>query len=88
MKEYKKQLVALASFANDKSYRIEQIKASGACRITDLNDGKTSHSSSIPNAWKNVRYQARVNWKFENTTMWPSRMHLEQCVEEAKRGQV
>jgi hypothetical protein len=77
MKNYKTQLVALAEFANGTSYRIEQIKASGACRITDTNDGKTSYSSSIANAWKNVRYQARLNYKYENTTMWPSRMYFE-----------
>lgn len=63
-------LVAVAEFAPNGRWTIEQIKKSGACRITDKN-GKHSYARSIPNAWKNVSYQARVRPDTNNTHGWP-----------------
>ncbi len=76
-RKFKPHLVAVAEFANNLRFEIMQIKANGACRITDLVSGKYSHSHSIPNAWKSVRYQAGVTHRYENTTSWPSRGYFE-----------
>jgi hypothetical protein len=63
-------LVAIAEFANGSKFMIKQIKASGACRIIDMRTDKASYSSSIPAAWRNVRYQAQILAKTQNTTGW------------------
>lgn len=68
--KFQPQLVALADFANGTRFKIDQVKRSGACRITDLNTEKSSYSSSIPNAWKSVRYQAGIVHRTENTSGW------------------
>ena len=81
MKDYIEQLVALSEFANGTSFEIVQINPKGACRITSFNDKKTSYSGSIVNAWKNVRYQAGITHRYENTTSWPSRAYFEHGAE-------
>lgn len=63
-------LIGIAEFANDTRFQIDQVNAKGGCRITDLNTRKYSHSGSIPNAWKSVRYQAQVVYRTENTSGW------------------
>ena len=78
---FKQHVIATACFANNLRFSITQIKASGACRITDLSDGSLSYSHSIANAWKSIKYQAGVIPRYENTTTWPSRGYFERGAE-------
>jgi hypothetical protein len=71
MSQFKEVLVGRASFANGAELEIVQVKRTGACRITDLNTHKASHSHSIANAWKSVMYQGRVRPDTHNTHGWP-----------------
>ena len=70
MKSFKHTNIATATFANDEAFKIDQVKASGACRITDLNTGVQSYAHSIANAWKSVMFKARVDERTHNTSRW------------------
>ena len=80
-------VVATAEFANNLRFEIAQIKANGACRITDLMTRKTSYSHSVANAWKSIRYQAGLTFRYENTTTWPSRGYFERGAEQYAIGE-
>lgn len=67
---YQATLIAKAEFANGEAYQIDQVKASGACRVTDLNTMGTSYAHNIPNAWKSVMFKAGVDDRTNNTTKW------------------
>ena len=67
---FKATLVAKAEFANGESFQIDQVKASGACRITDLVTGVASYSHNIPNAWKSVMFKAGIDDRTHNTSRW------------------
>ncbi len=63
-------LVGIAEFSNGKRLRIDQIKTSGACSITDMNTGVVQYARNIPNAWKALRFMAHVRKDTQNTTKW------------------
>lgn len=67
---YKATLIAKAEFANGESFQIDQVKASGACRVTDLTTKVQSYAHNIPNAWKSVMFKAGVDERTSNTTRW------------------
>jgi hypothetical protein len=70
MSEFKPYNIATATFANGESFKIDRVKASGACRITDTNTGTASYAHSIANAWKSVMFKARVDERTHNTSRW------------------
>jgi len=67
---YQAQMVAKAEFANGEAFQIDQVKASGACRVTDLNTKAESFAHNVPNAWKSVMFKARMDDRTNNTTKW------------------
>jgi len=69
-RHYKPTLIAKAEFANGEAYQIDQVKASGACRVTDLTTKAVSYAHSVPNAWKSVMFKARLDERTNNTTRW------------------
>ena len=69
MNKFRAHTVGSADFANGTAYRIDQIKASGACQVVDLATNKvTNYTSSIPAAWRSVKFMARVHPKTNRTT--------------------
>lgn len=64
-------LIGMAEFANGTRFRIDQVKACGSCKITDLNNGNHSYAGSPAKAWSSVRYQASVRPDTHNTHGWP-----------------
>ena len=70
-KGFKPVTVGVAEFGTGARFRIDQIKRSGACRIVNLRkEDDVSYSHSIPNAWANVRYQAKVRQDTERSDDW------------------
>lgn len=67
---YQATLIAKAEFANGEAYQIDQVKASGACRVTDLTTKAVSYAHNIPNAWKSVMFKANMDERTNNTTRW------------------
>jgi len=66
--QYKAHTIGSAEFANGTKFRIDQVKASGACRIIDTVHGTIkNYTHDITAAWRSVRYQARVIDRTERT---------------------
>jgi hypothetical protein len=60
--KFKPILLSVAEFANGQSFRIDRVKASGACRVTDLVTNKVrnyTHSESA--AWRSIMFNAGVD---------------------------
>ena len=57
---YRAHTIGSADFANGTSFRIDQVKAKGACRVTNLRDSSINYTYTIAAAWRSVRYMARI----------------------------
>lgn len=71
MSKFIPHMIGNADFANGSSFRIDQVKVDGSCRITDENTKAISYAGSIAKAWGSVRYQASVRPDTGNTHGWP-----------------
>lgn len=61
-------LLSIAEFANGTSFRIDQVKASGACRVSDLNTNKVrNYTHSIDAAWRSIMFNAKLDGRTNRT---------------------
>jgi len=67
---FKPHLIGVYDFANGSHLRVDQVKKSGACRITNLKTRAQSYSHNIANAMKSVLFQAKVDHRTHNTSGW------------------
>ena len=65
---YVPHMIGSAEFANGSKFRIDQIKKSGRCRVTNLINDKTNYTHNPVNAWASVRYMAKISQKSERST--------------------
>jgi len=67
---FKPFVIGRADFANGEAFQIDQVKPTGACRITDLNTKVESFAHNVCNAWKSVMFKARLDERTQNTSRW------------------
>lgn len=70
MKNFQPILVGIMETARSK-FRIDQVKAEGSCKITDMRTGNSSYAGSIAKAWSSVRYQCNIRPDTHNSHGWP-----------------
>lgn len=63
-------LVGICTFANGKVFRVDQIKANGTCMVTNINERTRTYARNITNAYKSIKFQARINTQTQNTSGW------------------
>lgn len=68
MRGFEPVLIASADFANGTKFEVHLVNKRGACRITNVDTGKTGHAHNVENAWASIRYQARITWKTQRSS--------------------